>query len=254
MPKEPSQLEEAPKQSVASKSAKNTEAKDKPALIGEKAETGSQPAKAAKKAPRASKKSAKKKVASRQADNVELAKETPNKESSSKPEMNKSEEVKTGGSPKEVSQQDQDGDSGRKQPRRGRGRNRNNRQDQPQQESKQLSLNHNQIAKRAWKIFLGEVCEEGLALIADKDAVELAKRSLRIAEIYTLEEAKINQKKSEPNRSQQNKKHARQDQPNRNMQASDKVVDAENQDSPSKATSENLADKPASKPAEKSSD
>ena len=43
--------------------------------------------------------------------------------------------------------------------------------------------------QRAWKIFLGEVNEDGLALIDDKDARELARRSLRVAEIFTREEA-----------------------------------------------------------------
>ena len=50
------------------------------------------------------------------------------------------------------------------------------------------------MAKRAWKIFLGEVGEEGLALIADKDAREMARRSLRVAEIYSREEAVLYKK------------------------------------------------------------
>ena len=52
-----------------------------------------------------------------------------------------------------------------------------------------MKLDTKLTAKRAWKIFLGEVNEEGLALIGDKDARELAKRSLRVAEIYSREEA-----------------------------------------------------------------
>ena len=44
------------------------------------------------------------------------------------------------------------------------------------------------------KFFLGEVGEEGLALIADKDAREMARRSLRVAEIYSREEAAIYKK------------------------------------------------------------
>jgi len=58
-----------------------------------------------------------------------------------------------------------------------------------------VKLDTKKVAERAWKIFLGEVNEEGLALIADKDARELARRSLRVAEIYTREEA--NQLKQE---------------------------------------------------------
>ena len=57
-----------------------------------------------------------------------------------------------------------------------------------------MKLDSKLVAKRAWKIFLGEVNEEGLVLIADKDARELAKRSLRVAEIYSREEAAQSQK------------------------------------------------------------
>lgn len=74
-----------------------------------------------------------------------------------------------------------------KQVRRGRTRGRGRQEKSPADEPK-LSLNRKTITKRAWKIFLGEVNEEGLALVADKDARELARRSLRIAEIYTREE------------------------------------------------------------------
>jgi hypothetical protein len=86
-------------------------------------------------------------------------------------------------------------DAQRKQARRGRNRNRNqNRQDQPQQEEPKVKLDAKKVAKRAWKIFLGEVTEEGLALVADKEARELARRSLRVAEIYSHEEAVFVQK------------------------------------------------------------
>lgn len=61
-----------------------------------------------------------------------------------------------------------------------------------------MKLDAKKVAKRAWKIFLGEVNEEGLALIADKDARELARRSLRVAEIYSLEEAISIKKKGSP--------------------------------------------------------
>lgn len=94
------------------------------------------------------------------------------------------------GKPKEANKNDSGDRSSkeaqRKQGRRGRNRNR---QDQPQQEEPRVQLNPKKTAKRAWKIFLGEVNEEGLALIADKDAHELARRSLRVAEIYSREEA-----------------------------------------------------------------
>ena len=67
--------------------------------------------------------------------------------------------------------------------RRGRGRQGKSTAAEPR-----TKLDEKIIAKRAWKIFLGEVGEEGLALITDKDARELARRSLKIAEIYSREE------------------------------------------------------------------
>lgn len=46
------------------------------------------------------------------------------------------------------------------------------------------------VAKNAWKIFLAEVSEEGVALIADNDARELARRCFRLSEIFLEEEEK----------------------------------------------------------------
>jgi hypothetical protein len=40
------------------------------------------------------------------------------------------------------------------------------------------------VAKKAWKIYLAEVSEEGVALIGDNDAKELARRCFRLAEIF----------------------------------------------------------------------
>jgi hypothetical protein len=40
------------------------------------------------------------------------------------------------------------------------------------------------VAKKAWKIFLAEVSEEGVALISDQDARDLSKRCFRLAEIF----------------------------------------------------------------------
>ncbi len=90
--------------------------------------------------------------------------------------------------------------------RRSRGGRGNNRQDTA--EEPKVKLDTKLVAKRAWKIFLGEVNEEGLALIADKDARELAKRSLRVAEIYSREEAvqlaktRVNKKDKAPTKSE----------------------------------------------------
>jgi hypothetical protein len=44
------------------------------------------------------------------------------------------------------------------------------------------------VAKNAWKIYLAEVSEEGVALIGDSDARELARRCFRLAEIFLEEE------------------------------------------------------------------
>jgi hypothetical protein len=75
---------------------------------------------------------------------------------------------------------------------RGRGRQDKAKPDEPKEPK--VDLDDKKVAKRAWKIFLGEVNEEGLALVADKDARELARRSLRIAEIYTQEEVLVARK------------------------------------------------------------
>ena len=75
----------------------------------------------------------------------------------------------------------------------GRGRGRG-RQGKAQGDEPKVELDDKKVAKRAWKIFLGEVGEEGLALIADKDAREMARRSLRVAEIYSREEAALYKK------------------------------------------------------------
>lgn len=44
------------------------------------------------------------------------------------------------------------------------------------------------LAKNAWKIYLAEVSEEGVALIGDNDGRELARRCFRLAEIFLEEE------------------------------------------------------------------
>lgn len=51
-------------------------------------------------------------------------------------------------------------------------------------------LDAEEIAKKAWKIFLAEVSEEGLALIGDNDARELSRRSFRLAEVFVEEAAR----------------------------------------------------------------
>lgn len=53
-------------------------------------------------------------------------------------------------------------------------------------------LDPEKVAKNAWKIYLAEVSEEGVALIADNDARELARRCFRLSEIFLEEEDRRN--------------------------------------------------------------
>lgn len=70
-----------------------------------------------------------------------------------------------------------------------RGRKTNDQtQNQNQTNQKQIKLNAKSVSKKAWKIFLAEVGEEGLALIGDKEGKDLTKRSFRLAEIFQEEE------------------------------------------------------------------
>lgn len=45
-------------------------------------------------------------------------------------------------------------------------------------------------AAHAWQIYLAEVSEEGVALIGDQDAKELARRCFRLAEVFLEESAR----------------------------------------------------------------
>ena len=47
-----------------------------------------------------------------------------------------------------------------------------------------------QLAKFAWKIYLAEIGEEGVALIGDHDARELSRRCFRLAEIFMEEQSR----------------------------------------------------------------
>lgn len=47
-----------------------------------------------------------------------------------------------------------------------------------------------QLAKFAWKIYLAEIGEEGVALIGDHDARELSRRCFRLAEIFLDEQSR----------------------------------------------------------------
>jgi len=53
-------------------------------------------------------------------------------------------------------------------------------------------LDSDEVSKKAWKIFLSEVGEEGLALIDDHDAREISRRCFRLAEIFMEEASRRN--------------------------------------------------------------
>lgn len=56
--------------------------------------------------------------------------------------------------------------------------------------SRMLRHDGDALAKKAWKIYLAEVSEEGVVLIGDQDARELSKRCFRLAEIFMDEQAR----------------------------------------------------------------
>lgn len=58
------------------------------------------------------------------------------------------------------------------------------------QHPQRTSVDPEILAKKAWKIFLSEVSEEGVALISDQDARELSKRCFRLAEIFMDEQGR----------------------------------------------------------------
>lgn len=57
----------------------------------------------------------------------------------------------------------------------------------PHKQSKSR-LDPEKLSKKAWKIFLAEVSEEGVALIGDNDARELSRRCFRLAELFLEEQ------------------------------------------------------------------
>lgn len=64
-------------------------------------------------------------------------------------------------------------------------------QQRPQQPPRR-KLDAEKVAQKAWKIYLAEVSEEGVALIGDNDARELARRCFRLAEVFLEEEDRRN--------------------------------------------------------------
>lgn len=83
--------------------------------------------------------------------------------------------------------------SKRKRRKRGKGddnRHRDGNEHPNHNSGGRPQLDPDLVAKKAWKVFLAEVSEEGLALINDNDARELSRRSFRLAELFLEEAAK----------------------------------------------------------------
>lgn len=79
-----------------------------------------------------------------------------------------------------------------KRKRRRRNKKGNGSEDrQPMQDSASFKqLDGKKVASRAWKMFLAEVSEEGLALMDDQTAREAARRAFRCAEFFMMEESR----------------------------------------------------------------
>lgn len=61
-------------------------------------------------------------------------------------------------------------------------------QQAPQQPAPRPKIDPEHLTKMAWKIYLAEVSEEGVALIGDNDAKDLSRRCFRLAEIFIEEQ------------------------------------------------------------------
>lgn len=60
----------------------------------------------------------------------------------------------------------------------------------PQPQQPRLKIDPELLTKMAWKIYLAEVSEEGVALIGDNDAKDLSRRCFRLAEIFIEEQSR----------------------------------------------------------------
>lgn len=61
---------------------------------------------------------------------------------------------------------------------------------QPPNQAPRPKIDPALLTKMAWKIYLAEVSEEGVALIGDNDAKDLSRRCFRLAEIFIEEQAR----------------------------------------------------------------
>lgn len=80
------------------------------------------------------------------------------------------------------------GNGGNNRRKRRRNRNRRGNEGQsPQPQAPQVRVDTDELVRRAWKIYLGEVTEEGLALMDDRTAAEASRRAFRVAELFLVE-------------------------------------------------------------------
>ncbi|MDB9741615.1 hypothetical protein OAB00_02035 [Akkermansiaceae bacterium] len=179
--------------SVQNKPDTKTEQSEKPTVKTERKKTSKKVAKS-------------KKVTKSKTDTTESKPELAT--SSEKPELSSSDSlsVKTPIQEKEHTTTEKSENSQqpeKKTYREGRTRNRKtrNQQNRPAPAQQQSSeLDNKLISERAWKIFLGEVNEDGVTLIDDKLARELSKRCFRLAEIFSEFEASRTPRNSAPPR------------------------------------------------------
>lgn len=82
------------------------------------------------------------------------------------------------------------GGNNRRKRRRNRNRNREDNNREPQQNQLSPRVDPEELTRRAWKIFLGEVTEDGLAFMDDRTAAEASRRAFKVAEIFLLEAAR----------------------------------------------------------------
>lgn len=101
-----------------------------------------------------------------------------------------------------------------KKRRRNRNKNKNGRSAEdvrpvftPALEPTPSNDHHKKVADRAWKMFLAEVSEEGLAFMDDRTARETALRAFKVSEIFTTEEYRRKQRRPEGQGSNHHAKH-----------------------------------------------
>lgn len=141
--------------------------------------------------------------AAKPADAVTVREEKPHrakKSNNNRSEKKKEEASSVFAQPETVGGGEDEHTGGRRKRRRRNRRNGQNEGNAPQP-GNNLPVNIKKLHRRAWQIFLGEVTEEGLALMDDATARETARRAYRVAEFFLIEAAR-HDKKARPNEAQ----------------------------------------------------